>query len=763
METAKNLQKQPRYKDNVNPYAKIGFIIFYPFQFYVQKNIYEHIKNESEFIVDLGAFFPVEQPSSLVMDIVTLLEKHKVFFRIIYHEDYFYAKYLESFFSKYKVLISLWGRGCVKLNCNLGKRKVVMPYGAGKELTTFGLWKRDFDLILAYGERDHNFYSLLTQSQIIGNPKFDDWFKDELDYTLTTNLKKRLDSGKKNVVYLPTHSDLGSIDDLADQLKALTDEYNVLVKLHYYTVREEKERVEKLKHGKIILLNDDTDLLPLLKLADVVVSDNSSAIFDVILADKPIVTTDFLSKEYLDKTHREIKNYRRGANAAITYSNSIEQKIKKEKQVLTLKSPSELKEQVETALRDDLFYKEARKKIREQVFSFNDGLCGKRGAQAITSLLEQRKLPEKPLLYHLLDNLLVTFKFKNNSFRKSYFEEVKMNKKSLLEELKEEKKDTCIFSVILINQPWNNKYSKITLKSLFLQEFNNDNFEIILENKGDNESIPTIAKEISLDMEKLPAIKYIEKQVSDSDYIKNCVDNAKGEFLCFIKNGCLAPSDWLLKFYLSYQKHLNIAGVGGYVIKQMNKYSIFDEYYYLELANQMNTQKEENYMSKIYEIKNNLFYQNPAGSFTNSSYKKEILQNISVDFNDSPRKLIEMEIKNEVIKDYEICFINSFVSDFEKITLKKFIRNSFNEGISYALFCIENPLYNKYYKYSILRVVWITISNIFNRHLKWELTSVVFIGNLFRLFGKWYLKLGYSLILLYKKIPIDFNKENEDR
>jgi CDP-glycerol glycerophosphotransferase (TagB/SpsB family) len=757
METAKNPQKQQRYKDNINPNAKIGFIIFYPFQFYVQKNIYKHIKDESEFIVDLGAFFPVEQPVSLIEDIVILLEKHNVFFRILYHEDYFYRKYLENFFSKYKVLVSLWGRGCIKLNCNLDKRKVTMPYGAGKELTTLGLWKREFDLILAYGEKDHNFYSLLTKSQIVGNPKFDDWFEDEIDYAPISSLKKRLDFGKKNVVYLPTHSDLGSIDELADQMKVLTDGYNVLVKLHYYTVREEKERIEKLRHEKIILLNDDTDLLPLLKLADVIVSDNSSAIFDVILADKPIVTTDFLSKEYLDKTHREIKHYRRGTNAAITYSNSIEQRIKRKKQVLVLKSPSELREKIEIALKDDLFYKENRKKIRDQIFSFNDGLCGKRGAQAIENLVKQDQLPEKPLLYHLIDNFLVTLKLKTNLFERSYFEEITAIKRSLLEELKEKNKDTCIFSIILTNQASGNKFLKITLKSLFLQEFDYPNFEIFLQGKKNDELIKMVAKEACLDINKLPVIKYIDNYGSESRYIKSCVDKADGKYLCFIENGYLAPSDWLMKFHLSYQKYPNIAGVGGYILKSKNKRSLFDEYYYLELARKINIQKEKWYLQNIYEIKNNLFYQNPAGSLANCSYKKDVLKNTNIGYIDSPFELIEMEIKNKVIRQHDICFIDSPVFDFKKITLLKFIKRNFDEGIAYTLFCIENPLYKKYYNYTTIKVFRLTMSNVFDGYSKWRLTSIIFIGSLFRLFGRWYLKLGYSLILLYKKNLHEFN------
>lgn len=207
------------------------------------------------------------------------------------------------------------------------------------------------------------------------------------------------------MLYLPTHSDLCSIDVIADELKKLTKNYNVIVKFHYYTPPEEPERVQKLKDPRIICLNDDADLITLLKISDVVLSDNSSVIFDVILADKPLIATDFLSDEYLDWKHGEYKPYRRGIAAGLTYSGSIEQKIKKEGLIVTLKRPEELPRAVRGALEDSVFYKASRKKLRKELFSFHDGTCGERAAMAIKNFLATKELPEKPLLWHLIENL----------------------------------------------------------------------------------------------------------------------------------------------------------------------------------------------------------------------------------------------------------------------------------------------------------------------------------------------------------------------
>ena len=87
---------EKKYEDNPNPEAGVGFIIFYPFQYYVYKNIYKHLDN-SEFVIDLGAFFPNRQPDQLIEDIVELLRKRGVRYRILYYSDYYYENYLESF------------------------------------------------------------------------------------------------------------------------------------------------------------------------------------------------------------------------------------------------------------------------------------------------------------------------------------------------------------------------------------------------------------------------------------------------------------------------------------------------------------------------------------------------------------------------------------------------------------------------------------------------------------------------------------------
>lgn len=387
--------------DRPNPGAKIAFIIHYPFQYYVYKDAFKHLSDVAEFIVDMGAFYPRRQPPELLRSTIAVLERHQASYRVLDIETYDTEGALQTFLAPYETLVSVWLRGVMDRKEARQLKRVHMTYGAGKELTTFDLRKRAFDLILAYGEYDHAFYSLITNSTIVGNPKFDDWFQGTLDQEQLSRIKERINPSKKTVLYLPTHSDLCSIEDLADEIKSLCGSYNVVVKLHYYTPREQPHLVELLKHPDVVLLQDDTDLLPLLSLCDIVVSDNSSAIFDAMLADKPIVVTDFHDREYLLSEHWRSREYPRGSAGPLTYPNSIEQRIKRDGTVDTIDDAAKLPHIIEQVIAKDE-KKERRRALSRTLFSFQDGMSGKRAADAIRGLLGTPRDLERPFLSHAL-------------------------------------------------------------------------------------------------------------------------------------------------------------------------------------------------------------------------------------------------------------------------------------------------------------------------------------------------------------------------
>ena len=390
--------------DNNASDCKIGITIHYPFQYHVHKNVYKALKKRGadvKFIIDPTVTFPTAPEEETLKRTHALLVAEGVDFVEFSYDHSFSELLTNSFLSSYRAFISTWHKGLI------GKAdtqyKIFITYGAGKELTTFGFGKRFFDLCLSYGQYDHQFFSQLTKSVIIGNPKFDDWFSKNFDEKLIESLSKRIDSAKKTILYLPTHSDLCSMDELADTLRAATRNYNVIVKLHYYNVTEDAETVKRFDNSDVVVLDDSVDLLTLISISDVILSDNSSAIFDALLADKPVVVTDFHTKEYLDQGHRTVRSYRRGWASALTYSNSIEQRVKRDGTVVSVQNTHEFYEAVAQALADDPEIQEKRRKLTKTLFEYQDASAGDRGADAIMSLLQSPKSNDRPFLAHAID------------------------------------------------------------------------------------------------------------------------------------------------------------------------------------------------------------------------------------------------------------------------------------------------------------------------------------------------------------------------
>lgn len=384
-------------RDNEKEKKDIAFIIYYPFQWFVYKNIYKYLKDRSIFIVDVSLYDSNDGIPTLKA-IISILEENNVPYKILNREDFLLHKYLEVFFEHYKVLVSVWELGCMRIRATSNILKVCVNYGAGKELVMLRPTRGMYDLILSYGDHDTRMFSLSTTTIPIGNPKFDDFYAGSLDTVLIKKLN--INPHKKTLLYLPTHSDLSSFREVAPKLLELKNKYNIIVKIHYFTEREESDFIKNNSFDGISFLKDDADLTTLLSLCDLAISDNSSAIFDVIQADKPVLVADFWDTESLDNTHKQPRFYKRGITGALTYSDSIEQTIKKEKKVATFSLSSEIEVAIEQAFLNDEIYAVHRRELQKELFSYRDAQCGKRGADAILQLLNGKIILKKGILFH---------------------------------------------------------------------------------------------------------------------------------------------------------------------------------------------------------------------------------------------------------------------------------------------------------------------------------------------------------------------------
>ncbi|MCW7538933.1 CDP-glycerol glycerophosphotransferase family protein [Aquabacterium sp. A7-Y] len=171
-------------------------------------------------------------------------------------------------------------------------RIAMLQYGYAKEAHNYGPWRAFADLTLAYGPYAADKISHFSPAVPVGNPRFDDWHLADFHSRANERLGGCLDPSRKTVLYAPTWGDLSSVDRNLAAVYALADEYNVLVKMHHNTELLEPARKRAMAAGRVQHFGANDDLLELLALADVVVSDYSGAIFDAVFCQKPVVLLD---------------------------------------------------------------------------------------------------------------------------------------------------------------------------------------------------------------------------------------------------------------------------------------------------------------------------------------------------------------------------------------------------------------------------------------------------------------------------------------
>lgn len=391
------------FEENPNPNAKIAFVMWTPFHYYVYKNIAKHLP-EAEFVICDTWFKNIrERGSNHVQEMVTFLKKENVSWRVI--KELFDGAFIEKFFSKYEIIASMWlapPLDSFSFDDWFSKKKSVrIKYGVGKNLNTFAPWSARFDLTLVEGAHAHGHLRSFTESHIIGCPKFDDWFSGSIDEKKIHSIRDVLDPNRKTILYVPTHSDGSSIRVFGDAIVNLNPQYNVLIKFHYMNpVTEGKEILSIKSRSGILTFDSKDDILPLYAVADVIVSDFSSASLETLLVDKPLVTLDVSGNDD-DFFEKNLSGSFNGAwvEGATICRRSVVERIKDDDFRIgeIAKNPHELIDAIERSVLTRELYTKNREYWIDLLFSYRDGRSGERAADIMRDFLSRSK-PEPPLL-----------------------------------------------------------------------------------------------------------------------------------------------------------------------------------------------------------------------------------------------------------------------------------------------------------------------------------------------------------------------------
>jgi len=201
-----------------------------------------------------------------------------------------------------------------------------------------------------------------------GWPKLDVYGKELHKYDSDKLFLLKKSKAKKIILYAPTFSpSLTSAPHLLTQIEELakSKEYLVLIKFHDLMAEDMIDSYKKLSMSfENVLFIEERNIIKYLLIADLMISDTSSVVYEFLLLDKPVIT-------FKNNSH------------VINWDNQL--------------SFSSLMKRVAKNLIEDPF-KEQRLKILKEYHPYTDGNSAKRMVEAVEEYIKKNGVPEKRLI-----------------------------------------------------------------------------------------------------------------------------------------------------------------------------------------------------------------------------------------------------------------------------------------------------------------------------------------------------------------------------
>ncbi len=181
---------------------------------------------------------------------------------------------------------------------------VFLEHGIGTKSTSFYSTIEYFDIYIVEGQQKYDVLKgLYPQHQDklakVGFSKFDEVINFSAEDRKTLFEKYNLKSDKKTILYAPTFFP-SSIEKMSDTFPTEFSDCNILVKPHYLTY-ERKQYAKQLKKFKtwekyencVVLPLNEYNLVPFMTISDIMISDESSAMFEFAALNKPVISNRY--------------------------------------------------------------------------------------------------------------------------------------------------------------------------------------------------------------------------------------------------------------------------------------------------------------------------------------------------------------------------------------------------------------------------------------------------------------------------------------
>jgi len=186
----------------------------------------------------------------------------------------------------------------------LKAKTIFLEHGIGTKSTGFYHIVEYIDIYLVEGSYKYERLKELypqheSKLKMVGFSKFDPI--KNMDSQTKDNLyrKYNLDKNRKTILYAPTFFP-SSIEKMSDDFPNDFKEYNILVKAHYLTYerKQYKKQRDKLTYWSsfencTIVDVTEYDLVPFYAISDVMISDESSAMFEFASLNKPVISNRY--------------------------------------------------------------------------------------------------------------------------------------------------------------------------------------------------------------------------------------------------------------------------------------------------------------------------------------------------------------------------------------------------------------------------------------------------------------------------------------